>query len=225
MIYLLFVVIAVLTVCAVVFVGAQKGVIDTGEKLNIYKKCEDDITPFKETALILITTICFALALVIQISLYKNTSVVSFIKLYGVFVIVLCAAVVDFKRKIIPNVLIICGLVFRAVIYIYEFFFLDNIKQIFTNDLIGFAIGFVFLGLVSFLTKGSLGFGDAKLFGIIGITSGAFCTYSTLFASLIISAVVSLISLARRKMGRKDTFPFGPCITAGYIITLLLTSY
>ncbi len=224
MIYLLFVLIAVLSTAFIEFVGARKGVIDTG-KLNIYKKCDDDIVPFKGKSLILITIVCLAVSIAIQLSLYKNTSTINFIKLYGLFLIVCSAGVVDFKRKIIPNVLIIIGIVFRAGIYIYEIFTVEELKTIVINDLIGFAIGFVFLALVSIITKGALGFGDVKLFGVIGILSGSFCTYSTLLASLIISTVFGVIAMARKKMGRKDTFAFGPCITIGYIITVLLTSY
>ena len=91
--------------------------------------------------------------------------------------------------------------------------------------MIGFGVGFVFLALVSVITKGSLGFGDAKLFGIIGITTGALCTYSTLLASLLVSVIFSVVSMACKKMSRKDSFPFGPFISAGYVIAVLLTSY
>ena len=225
MVYLLFVGIAILSVCAIAFFCARKGVIDFGDKLKVYKSCEEDIVPYKGKFLILILAICFALALAIQISLYKNTEVINFVKLYGLFLIVLCAGIVDAKRRIIPNFLILSGVVFRAGLYVYEIFFTEVIKDVIKNDLIGFVIGFVFLALVSLISKGSLGFGDAKLFGIIGITVGSFCTYSTLLVSLLISTVVSVVSILRKKMSRKDSFPFGPCIAAGYVIVVLLTSY
>ncbi len=225
MIYFVFVLVAALTTVAVVGLGSLKGVVDTG-KLNIYKPCEEEITPFQGKSLLLLTIVCFVCSLAIQISLYMNTSVVNFIKLFGLFVVVLIAGVIDLKRKIIPNLLIIIGLIMRAGIYVYEILFLkDQLKNIVVNDLIGFAIGFMFLAVVSLISKGSLGFGDAKLFGIIGLMSGSFCTYSTLLLSLVISTVVSVISIARKKMGRKDSFPFGPCITVGYMIVVLLTSY
>lgn len=225
MIYLLFVLLAVLATLAVLYVGSRKGVIDTG-KLNIYNPCEEEITPYKNKTLILLTIICFACFLTCQISLYSNTSVINFVKLFGLAIVVISAAVVDSKRRIIPNALIILGLAFRAAIYVYEIFFsTGELKNIVVNDLLGFAIGFVLLAVVSLVSKGALGFGDAKLFGVIGLISGSFCTYSTLLVSLVISTVVSLINIARKKMGRKDAFPFGPCIAAGYILVVLLTSY
>ena len=225
MIYLLFVFISIVSVGLIELFAARMGVIDFGEKLKLYKPSKDEVSPYKDKNLILITIVCFAVTLAIQISLYINTSVISFIKLYGLLLIVLSAGLVDSKRRIIPNLLIIIGLAMRAGIYLYEIFFAENIKAIFINDLIGFAIGFIFLAIVSLITKGALGFGDVKLFGVIGIVSGAFCTYNTLLVSLILSVVISLISIAMKKMGRKDAFPFGPCIALGYTIVILLTNY
>lgn len=225
MIYLLFIIVAIVSTVFVEVFSAQRGTVDFGEKIKLYKPCDENIIPFKGKSLILITIICFAASLAVQISLYKNTETINFIKLYGLFVLITAAAVVDSKRRIIPNIIIVVGLVFRVLLYVYEILNAENIKAILINDLLGFAIGFVLLAIVSLLTKGSLGFGDVKLFGIIGLVGGAFCTYSTLLASLLISLVVSLIGLARKKMGRKDAFPFGPCIAVGYVITVLLSSY
>ena len=225
MIYFLFVLIAAVSTAAIIGVCSYKGVADTG-KLNIYRPCEKEIVPFKGKSLILLTIICFVLALTIQISLYMNTNIFGFVKLFSLFLVVSCAGIIDYKRKIIPNLLIIIGLIFRITIYIFEVIFAKaEIKSVLINDLIGFAIGFVFLALVSVISRGALGFGDAKLFGIIGLTSGSFCTYSTLLLSLIISVVVSIVCLARKKMGRKDTIPFGPCIAVGYAVVIFLTSY
>lgn len=226
MIYLLFTFVALVSVCAIELFAARKGVVDFGDKIRVYKPCVDEsIVPFKGKTLIMITIFCFVITFATQISLNINATLVSCIKLYGLLLIVLCAGLIDYKKRIIPNQLILIGLVFRVGIYVYEIFFTENIKAVFINDLIGFAIGFVFLALVSIITKGSLGFGDAKLFGVIGITSGAFCTYSTLLVSLVLSVIVSIVSIARKKMGRKDSFPFGPCIAMGYVISVLLTSY
>lgn len=223
---ILFLLIALLSAGVVGFVGARMGVLDPGEKLKIYKSCEDDtVVPFRGLSLVLILACSLVCGFVIQLSLHENTTMLNFAKLYALYVIVVCAAVVDFKRRIIPNILIICGLIFRVVIYIAELIIVENITEVLINDLIGLAIGFGILALASFVTKGAIGFGDAKLFGVIGLLGGSFCTYSTLFMSLILSTVFSLTAIASKKMGRKDAFPFGPCIALGYIIVLLLTSY
>lgn len=225
MIYLLFIVISILSIAFIEIFSAQKGAMDFGEKIKLYKPCGEDIVPFKGKSLILITIICFIASLVVQILLYKNTETINFIKLYSLFVLITAAAVVDSKRRIIPNIIVVIGLALRILLYIYEILKVEDIKAIITNDLIGLGIGFGLLAVVSLLSKGALGFGDVKLFGVIGIMGGAFCTYSTLLASLLVSLVVSIIGLARKKLGRKDAFPFGPCIAIGYVITVLLSSY
>ena len=226
MIYVLFVALAFFATAVMITVSARKGVMCIGESINLYKAHEDaQVVPYKGALMILNIIVCFALALAVQISLYRNTDTVSFIKLFGLYIIVISAAVIDSKLRIIPNILIIAGLVLRGGIYIYELVSKADMKEILINDLIGFVIGFVFLALVSMITKGSLGFGDVKLFGVIGLTAGSFCTYSTLFVSLVISLISSLVFIAIKKMDRKSSFPFGPCIAAGYVISILLTSY
>ena len=99
MVYLLFVLVATLSVVFVVGTAAQKGVVDCGKKIKIYKLCEDEsVIPFHGKQLGMLIIICFVMALALQISLYKNTTIINVVKLYGVFVIVFCAAVVDIKR-------------------------------------------------------------------------------------------------------------------------------
>ena len=219
--YLTFLLLTLLSVVTVFSVSACFGAADLGK---LYKPF-DGIEPFKGKKLITLILVCAAVFFAVQISLYKNTEIINFVKLYGLLVTVVCAGVIDSRRRIIPNPLIVAGGIFRLALYLWEFLSDSDLKSILINDLIGVAIGFVFLLLVSLITKGALGFGDVKLFGVIGLTAGAFCTYTTLFISLVVSTVVSLVGIATKKMGRRDSFPFGPCIAVGYIAALLLTSY
>ena len=55
--YLLFALIALSSSFVACAFGARKGTIDFGEKLKLYKDSEEDIVPFRGTALILIITI------------------------------------------------------------------------------------------------------------------------------------------------------------------------
>lgn len=224
--YAVFSLVSVATVICEFIYCSYMGIFSSKFKLKENQKYKNsEILPYKKGAMISIIIICAIASFFVQMSLYSNTSIINCIKLYGLFVLVLFAALIDSKKKIIPNILIIIGLLFRAVIYVYEFFALDSIKDVAKNDLSGFAIGFGALALVSVVTKQSIGFGDVKLFGIIGITGGSMCTFSTLFVSLIVSAIISVVLLVSHKMGRKGSFPFGPCIAVGYIVAILLTSY
>ena len=225
--YLIFVAVALLTAAVEFLYCSYVGVFETGIKIPVSSKYKNDtVVPFKGTKLILTIIVCIALSFGVQISLKSNNvSMINFVKLYGLFVMVLGASIIDLKKKIIPNAIILTGLAFRVLIYIYEIINAENLKETVTSDLIGFAIGFGILAVVSFVTKQGIGFGDAKLFGIIGLVGGSFCTYSTLFISLIISALVSVILLITGKKGKKDTIPFGPCIAIGYTLVIFLTSY
>lgn len=224
--YLLFLAITLLSVVFEIVFLSLCGVSNTFKFIKPLTKYKDDkIEPYKNLRLALILVISAAIFYTAQLSLYHNTTVTNLVKLYGLLIIILTAAIIDLKKQIIPNILIILGLSFRLGIYIYEIFSVEDIKTTVINDAIGFAIGFVLLALVSVITKQGIGFGDAKLFGVIGLTSGSFCTYSTLFASLLISAFVSIILLISGKKGKKDSIPFGPCIALGYVVVLFLTSY
>lgn len=225
MIYVMFLLIAIVSTCAIGFYCNYEGVFESIIPNFPKKKISDDMKPYSKKVVSIILTVIFALTFLAQVSLHKNAENVGFIKLFVLLLIVFCAGVIDFKRKIIPNILILFGLMFWVGITFFEIFNSDNFKGIMISELIGFAVGFGLLAVVSLITKGAMGFGDVKLFGVIGLIGGAFCTYSTLLVSLIVSVIVSVIGMIRKKIGRKDAIPFGPCIAVGYLIVLFLASY
>lgn len=157
---------------------------------------------------------------------YNVSNLANSAKLIILMGIVAAAAVIDLNKTIIPNVLILIGLAARVVIYAVEFFVYNDlfISQL-KSDLIGFGIGFGILFIACVVTHGAVGFGDVKLFGIIGLLSGAICTYTTLIICLIVSTVASIVLLIAKKKKRKDSIPFGPCIAIGYYVAILLTCY
>ena len=194
--------------------------VTASSKENVERKSKK-----KKLYLMLAAITCLVITYWVQVLIYRNTGLISFIKLCVLYTIVLSAALIDYKLKIIPNYLVLIGLGSRALIYVFEIFFETDIKQILVSDAIGLAIGFGLLSVVSVVTKQALGFGDAKLFAVIGITLGSFGTYSVLFFSIVISALASVGLLIFKKRSRKDSIPFGPCIFTGYLLTLILGSY
>lgn len=163
----------------------------------------------------------------ILLSVCKNTEIfINIVKLIVILAILEIVSITDFKLKIIPNSIILIGLIVRVVLYIIEFFTkIDDFISILKSDLIGFAFGFGLLLLACIISRQSIGFGDVKLFAVIGITTGFTCTFSTLFISLIVSAIVGLIMLISKKMTKKDSMPFAPCVLIGYLTTLFLVIY
>lgn len=159
-------------------------------------------------------------------ALQNVANYLNYIRLIVLFGIISAAAIIDFKKKIIPNILILIGVGTWVTIVAFELLFYREtaILQLKSN-LIGFAIGFGVLLIAALVSKGGLGFGDVKLFGVIGLLSGAICTYYTLLYCLLVSALTSAALLILRKKGRKDSIPLGPCILIGYFIAIILTCY
>jgi len=196
-------------------------------ELNGAESDEKKIIPFQGYSLVAINIILLAVNISLGIFLLNSASnILNFAKLFILLGLLETAALIDFKKKIIPNLIIYIGFACRIIIYILEFIISRNdFTNIIVNDLIGFAIGFGILFVVSIVTRQSIGFGDVKLFGIIGLLSGTICTYTTLFASMVISAIISIALLIAKKRGRKDTISFGPCIVIGYCISLIIGSF
>ena len=171
----------------------------------------------------IVTVVLFCSSFIIVRHISNIPNLVKLVLLMGILAAV---AVIDLRKTIIPNLLIVIGLIVRVLIYVVELLFYNNIfvPQL-ISDVIGFFIGFGILLIASIVSKGALGFGDVKLFGLIGLMSGAICTYSTLIISLLLSTIVSIGLMVSKKKSRKDSIPFGPFVFFGYIIAIILTSY
>ena len=176
---------------------------------------------------LVVNSIIGILLIIESVYLYNNVSnIINLIKLLSLSGILSACAVVDLRKRIIPNILVLSGLIVRVILYIFEFVFY---RELFTSqllsDLMGFGIGFGILFISCVITKGAIGFGDVKLFGMIGLMTGAICTYSTLIFSLISSSIISLCLILIKKKKRKDSIPFGPFILFGYTLAVFLSCF
>jgi leader peptidase (prepilin peptidase) / N-methyltransferase len=82
----------------------------------------------------------------------------------------------------------------------------------------GALLGFFFLFLVAVISKGSVGGGDIKLMGVLGLVLGFQGAYLALVVAAISGAVVGTIGLVMRKYTRKTAIPFGPYLALGAIV-------
>lgn len=88
--------------------------------------------------------------------------------------------------------------------------------------LIGAAAAVAFLGGLALLVRGGLALGDLYLVAPIGLMLGWPAIFSALFAAAFLSAAVSLVLLATRRVGLRSYIPFGPFLVAGAALILLL---
>ena len=147
------------------------------------------------------------------------------IKYELILVLLSMTALVDARRKIIPNLLVLGTLIIRVGIGVYEYFLYDgDLQNILIIDGLGFFLGFGILLIIAILTKQAIGYGDVKLFGAIGITIGVSDTYSTLFYGMIFILVASIYLLLVKKKDKKYKVPFAPFIFMGYLTAVIVSN-
>lgn len=79
--------------------------------------------------------------------------------------------------------------------------------------------GFLLLALIIIISRGGMGAGDMKLFGLLGIVLGVNKLLMTFFLSAMIGSIVGVILLAAKSINRKQPVPFGPFIVIASLIT------
>lgn len=127
----------------------------------------------------------------------------------------------DAREKRIPNRWLIYLTGMRGILIVVEAILYpsaiaDNLK--FT--LFGGIASFLVLFMAYVISRHEIGFGDVKLFTVIGVYLGMSTTYFALLLSLIIAAFYGGAKLIRKRMGAKDEIAFGPFVAAGTIIIL-----
>jgi leader peptidase (prepilin peptidase)/N-methyltransferase len=132
----------------------------------------------------------------------------------GVLVVL---AAIDLERGIIPNRIVLPA----AVIVLVGNVLADTGSA--WEYVIFAGMSLALASLISVLSRGGLGMGDAKLCFLLGAGLGWNVVGALLLAS--IGAFVAAVTiLARRGIGaRKESFPFGPLLAAGGILALFLS--
>jgi leader peptidase (prepilin peptidase)/N-methyltransferase len=127
------------------------------------------------------------------------------------------ASLVDLHEMIIPNELVIAGMVFGLgfiLIAPYE-------SQSWLMALGGAAVGFGTLLLLALLVKGGMGMGDVKLAAVIGLFLGLKWVGMGLLLGFLTGGLLSALLLLFRLVSRKDHIPFGPWLAIGAAIAAL----
>lgn len=150
------------------------------------------------------------------------------IALIGLYSLLIPVALIDLVHMIIPNGLVIAGIVGGTGVFIYNAFYqpfaLFEPAPWYT-PLIGMvsASGILFIvalvGLLIYKSDGAMGMGDVKLFLPIGMFLGWKIALLTLFLSFIIGGIASILLLVLRIKDRKSAIPFGPFIVLAAFVT------
>ncbi|NLG89949.1 MAG: prepilin peptidase [Clostridiaceae bacterium] len=134
---------------------------------------------------------------------------------------------IDLKHMIIPNGLVLLGMAGGALIIVYNLFTPFSLYQPsrWYTPLIGMvsASGILFaialVGLLIYGNDGAMGMGDVKLFIPIGMFLGWKLTLLSLFLSVMLGGITSILLLVLKIVKRKSAIPFGPFIVVGTFIS------
>ncbi|RXI98413.1 prepilin peptidase [Anaerobacillus alkaliphilus] len=86
------------------------------------------------------------------------------------------------------------------------------------SPIAGAFVGFFLLYAIAVVSKGGMGGGDIKLFGVLGIALGLQATLLTLFFAAFLGSIVGLVGILLKKVKRGKPIPFGPFIAVGALI-------
>ncbi|WP_249870873.1 prepilin peptidase [Oceanobacillus saliphilus] len=83
----------------------------------------------------------------------------------------------------------------------------------------GAMIGFGLIFMIILISRGGMGAGDMKLFGVLGIVLGMEKVLLAFFLSCLIGAVIGMVLILFKIIERKQPVPFGPYIVVAALIT------
>lgn len=170
------------------------------------------------------------LTALVYLALYLRFSwSIEFIAFAFIMSILIAVFFIDIDHKIIPDELVIAGIIGGAALIVYNIFAPFDIfkDRMWWNPVIGAFAASIFLFLVALLgsvifkTDEAMGMGDIKLFVPIGIFLGWKICLVALMFSIVLGGLTSIILLVLRKTTRKATIPFGPFIVIGTFIAIM----
>ncbi len=134
-------------------------------------------------------------------------------------------AVIDYRHKIIPNRYILFLLLTRLVFIVVQGLCeggVADVGEVMISSFIGFVVGFVILGITAFVTGKNLGFGDVKMYAVIGFFTGGAAVLDVLIYSTVICAVVGISLVVMKKCNMKTLVPMAPFAFFGTVLYVFL---
>lgn len=152
-----------------------------------------------------------------QVSLFELLMLV--IMLYGMTI--LCMT--DYWEKVVPNrILLLWLLVWIIAIGAYGVRDINGMARHMFGVVLGVVFCMMSFGFCYLISKGSMGAGDVKLAILMGMYLTGEYVVGAVFYGCILSAVFSILMLAKRKITKKDYIPFVPFLYMGVVIRYLM---
>ncbi|WP_337019318.1 prepilin peptidase [Oceanobacillus massiliensis] len=158
-------------------------------------------------AIELLTGMLFALAFYI---VGLQLEIITALLLISMLMIILVS---DLKYMLIPNKVLLFFLPFFIVLR-----FVVPLSP-WWSAAAGAVIGFAIIFIIILISRGAMGAGDMKLFGVVGIVLGMDQILVAFFLSCLLGAAIGMFLLSFKLIDRKQPVPFGPYIAFAVLIT------
>ena len=173
--------------------------------------------------LVIMITSLIGVAVALEL-VYSSNTLVDNIKLIFLLSVLFVAANVDARQQIIPNALVLFGLVSRVVFWIIEIFVdYERFWTLFKDNLLACLIAVFFFVVGVLLIKSGIGIGDIKLMLVMCLFQGFYGVISSLFFSLFVAFVYAIFLLLLKRKGKKDSVAFAPSILVGTMASIIMT--
>jgi leader peptidase (prepilin peptidase)/N-methyltransferase len=208
--------------------GHRLGVLDLIPVLSFVflrgkcRHCGEKISP-RYAIVELLTSLTFV------ILFHEYSLSVDFLASAFMMSILIAVFFIDLDHMIIPDGLVITGLIGGGVLFVYNIFKPVAIygDRNWWNPLLGGVIGFGLLFLIGIVgnavykTEDAMGGGDIKIFAPIGIFLGWKMTIMALLSSFLFGAIIGFIMILLKGREKGTTYAFGPFIVLGTFVTYL----
>lgn len=133
--------------------------------------------------------------------------------------ILFCIAIVDYRRKKIPDSLLLAGSITRIVVWCVGILFCKwEMKETVIGGVLGMVGMLVLLGAVYVISKKSIGLGDVKLFGMLGLYLCFDGAFVVLLAALFLSGGYAVFGILRKKKQKEDVVAFAPFVFIAFLL-------
>jgi leader peptidase (prepilin peptidase)/N-methyltransferase len=198
-------------IIVIFFIGLMIGIF---LNLAIDNICSN-ITENNEKSIDIVPAIIFSILL--EILFLRFGLNIIFVKAAAMTGILIIISFVDLRHRIIPNFMVIITLVIGIL---FSFFSGSSFIDIILGMLAGGGILFLLA-----LIPNAMGGGDIKLMFAIGAFLGLYRTLWAIALAFILSSVISIGLILLKIKGTKDYIPFGPFLSLGSFISLLIETY
>lgn len=136
--------------------------------------------------------------------------------------LVALAAWSDFKDRIIPNKLLLVALA-GGIVVVGANAAADGagVSALLIDAAVGAVAGGAIFLVSRLITKGGVGYGDIKMYCVIGLLAGFRGLFNILLLAMIVALVASLVALASKRKKLSDRLPLAPFTFVGVVLAVL----